>query len=96
MKPAATVNCNHVCPMFDGNKPHVGGPVSQGAGKTFIGNKPAACQGHQLRCNSPAAPVIQSGSSTVFIEGRPAARMGDPTSHGGTIIEGSATVFIGG
>jgi uncharacterized Zn-binding protein involved in type VI secretion len=35
------------------------------------------------------------GSTTVFIGGKPAARMGDTTAHGGTITLGAATVLIG-
>jgi uncharacterized Zn-binding protein involved in type VI secretion len=36
------------------------------------------------------------GSATVLIQGRPAARMGDQTAHGGTIVAGCFTVLIGG
>jgi uncharacterized Zn-binding protein involved in type VI secretion len=36
------------------------------------------------------------GSATVMIGGMPAARMGDSTAHGGTIIIGAPTVMIGG
>jgi hypothetical protein len=38
---------------------------------------------------------IASGSATVFINGKPAARMGDSTSHGGKIVTGCPTVLIG-
>lgn len=36
------------------------------------------------------------GVATVMIGGRPAARMGDTTAHGGTIAAGCPTVMIGG
>ncbi|MFR5647094.1 MAG: PAAR domain-containing protein [Bilophila wadsworthia] len=36
------------------------------------------------------------GSSSVLIGGRPAARMGDQTAHGGQIVMGCPTVIIGG
>jgi uncharacterized Zn-binding protein involved in type VI secretion len=36
------------------------------------------------------------GSSTVLIGGAPAARVGDTTAHGGTILLGCFTVIIGG
>ena len=39
--------------------------------------------------------VIAVGSFTVLIGGQPAARMGDLTAHGGTIIMGLPTVLIG-
>ena len=39
--------------------------------------------------------VIAMGSVTVMIGGMPAARMGDPTAHGGTVVIGCPTVLIG-
>jgi uncharacterized Zn-binding protein involved in type VI secretion len=39
--------------------------------------------------------TITAGSATVFIGGAPAARMGDSTAHGGTIVVGCPTVNIG-
>jgi uncharacterized Zn-binding protein involved in type VI secretion len=39
---------------------------------------------------------IVKGSATVMIGGMPAARMGDSTAHGGSIILGCLTVMIGG
>jgi uncharacterized Zn-binding protein involved in type VI secretion len=38
--------------------------------------------------------TIALGSFTVLIGGQPAARMGDTTAHGGTIILGCPTVII--
>jgi uncharacterized Zn-binding protein involved in type VI secretion len=46
-------------------------------------------------CAGPPDTIIL-GSSTVLICGSPAARMGDTTSHGGTIVAGCPTVLIGG
>lgn len=39
---------------------------------------------------------IDAGSSTVFINGLPAARVGDAVSIGGSVQDGSDNVFIGG
>lgn len=36
------------------------------------------------------------GSATVLIGGKPAARMGDSTAHGGVIATGCPTVQVGG
>ncbi len=36
------------------------------------------------------------GSGTVTIGGMPAARLGDQTAHGGSIVVGCFTVMIGG
>jgi uncharacterized Zn-binding protein involved in type VI secretion len=86
----------HVCPMFDGPKPHVGGPVSgPGAATVLIGSMPAARVGDMLVCVGPP-DVIVMGSATVLIGGMPAARMGDSTAHGGVIVAGFPTVMIGG
>jgi uncharacterized Zn-binding protein involved in type VI secretion len=40
--------------------------------------------------------TIATGSATVTIGGMPAARAGDLTAHGGTIVGGCPTVMIGG
>jgi uncharacterized Zn-binding protein involved in type VI secretion len=48
-----------------------------------------------LVCTGPP-DVIVKGSATVLIGGKPAARMGDSTGHGGTIVAGLPTVMIGG
>ncbi len=39
---------------------------------------------------------IAAGSSMVFINGLPAARIGDAVSIGGSVRDGSNNVFIGG
>jgi uncharacterized Zn-binding protein involved in type VI secretion len=46
-------------------------------------------------CVGPPDTIIK-GSATVFIGGKPAARLGDATAHGGTIMLGLPTVMIGG
>ena len=94
-RPAARVGDMHVCPMFDGPKPHVGGPVlPPGLPNVLIGGLPAATVGNMCTCAS-APDVIVMGSLGVFIGGMPAARMGDPTAHGGRIILGCFNVLIG-
>ena len=93
---AARVSDMHVCPMFNGPVPHVGGPVlPPGDPTVLIGGLPAACLGDQCICTGPPDVIIQ-GSATVLIGGKPAARIGDMTAHGGAIVFGCATVIIGG
>ena len=41
-------------------------------------------------------PIVGPSVQNVLIGGRPAARMGDSTAHGGTIAAGCPTVMIGG
>lgn len=86
----------HVCPMFNGPQPHVGGPVSgPGVATVLIGGLPAAVVGDMLVCTGPPDVIIK-GSATVMVGGRPLARMGDSTAHGGVIMGGLPTVLVGG
>lgn len=94
-QPAARVSDMHVCPMFDGPKPHVGGPIlPPGELTVLIGKLPAARVGDMATCVGPPDAIVL-GSFTVFIGGMPAARMGDSTAHGGVIVLGYPTVLIG-
>lgn len=95
MPPAARLGDMHVCPMFDGPKPHVGGPVTgPGVTNVLIGGMPAAVQGDLCTCVGPPDTIVV-GSTSVLIANRPAARLGDPTAHGGTISAGCFLVLIG-
>lgn len=94
-KPAARIGDMHVCPMFDGPKPHVGGPIiGPGVPNVLIGGMPAAVMGDMCVCVGPP-DMVALGSTGVLIGGRPAARMGDQCAHGGRIIIGMPTVLIG-
>jgi uncharacterized Zn-binding protein involved in type VI secretion len=95
-KPAARVGDMHTCPMSDGPKPHIGGPIMPpGMPTVLIGGLPAARVGDLATCAS-APDTIAFGSVTVLIGGKPAARQGDMTVHGGVIVAGFPTVLIGG
>jgi len=94
-QPAARISDMHTCPMFDGPKPHVGGPILKGEASVLIGNLPAARVSDTVTCVGPP-DTIAKGSSTVLINNLPAARMGDQTAHGGVIVLGCPTVLIGG
>jgi len=94
--PAARLTDFHACPMCDGPKPHVGGPIaSPGVPTVLIGFLPASVIGDMAVCVGPPDTVAK-GSATVLIGYKPAARMGDSTSHGGTIVMGCPTVMVGG
>ena len=95
-KPAARVSDQHLCPLFDGPKPHVGGPIlPPGTVTVLIGGLPAATVGSPCLCVSPVPDSIVLGSPTVLIGGVPAARLFDLTAHGGSIVFGAGTVLIG-
>lgn len=99
MPAAARLTDMHACPMVTPGlppTPHVGGPVvGPGVPSVLIGNLPAAVVGDNAVCVGPP-DLIVSGSSTVMIAGKPAARVGDTTAHGGCIVLGLQTVMIGG
>jgi uncharacterized Zn-binding protein involved in type VI secretion len=99
MKPAARVSDMHTCPMQTPGTPpipHVGGPIlPPGAPTVLIGGLPAATLGSMCTCVGPPDSIVM-GSATVLIQNKPAARMGDTTAHGGTIVAGCPTVLIGG
>ena len=97
MLPAARLTDNHLCPMWTGVVPHVGGPViPPNALKVLIGKLPAARVGDMLVC-AGGPDTILTGAPTVLIEGKPAARLTDLTAHGGVIVApGCPLVLIGG
>lgn len=95
MPPAARLTDMHVCPMPI-PIPHVGGPIiGPGVPTVLIVKIPAAVVGDSCVCVGPP-DTIAKGSATVMIGGKPAARMGDMTAHGGNIVIGAPTVMIGG
>ena len=99
MPPASRITDMHMRPMLTPGVPpipHVGGPITgPGVPTVLIGSVPASVLGDMCVCVGPPATVIK-GSATVLISGRPAARMGDSTAHGGSIVLGFPTVMIGG
>lgn len=98
MQPAARVGDMHTCPMQTPGTPpipHVGGPiVSPGAPTVMIGFMPAATVGSMCTCVGPPDSIVK-GSTKVLLSNKPAARMGDMTSHGGSIVVGCTQVLIG-
>ena len=92
--PAARVTDMHVCPMFNGPVPQVGGPIIKGEFTVFTGKLPQARVSDMCVCVGPPDSIMM-GAPTVLFEGRPAARMGDPCAHGGMIILGFPTVLVG-
>ncbi|GCE78350.1 PAAR domain-containing protein [Cellulomonas biazotea] len=101
--PALRVGDTALCPLFDGPKPHVGGPITPAAGvlTVLIGGQPAAVANAMpggIPCVSPAPNGIAMGSLTVLIGNFPAARLADQSMHGTPVVPGPGcpTVIIGG
>ncbi len=86
------------CPMVTPGTPpvpHVGGPIIPTCSPNVITCfMPQARVGDKSVCVGPVATIIR-GSATVLVNNKPAARMGDQTSHGGAIVTGCPTVLIG-
>ncbi len=57
---------SHVCPLFDGPKPHVGGVVTQASVTVKIGGFPAARMGDMV-VEAGAPNAIMKGAPTVLI-----------------------------
>jgi uncharacterized Zn-binding protein involved in type VI secretion len=93
-KPAARIGDMHTCPLSDGPKPHVGGPIITGFPTVIVGGSPAARMSDTATCVGPPDAIVM-GSPTVHIGGQFAARIGDPSVHGGVITTGFPTVLIG-
>lgn len=77
--------------------------VSASASRTYINGRLAQKRGSRFnshRCgkttHAGSARASSSGSSTVFIEGAPAVRIGDAIACGDTVAQGSPNVQIGG
>ncbi|HJZ41906.1 MAG TPA: PAAR domain-containing protein [Bacteroidales bacterium] len=95
MAAAARLSDLHTCPVASPN-PHIGGPITGPCVPTvLIGGLPAAVVSDICVCAGPPDTIVK-GSATVFIGGKPAARQGDQTAHGGVIVSGFPTVIIGG
>jgi uncharacterized Zn-binding protein involved in type VI secretion len=82
--------------MFDGPKPHVGGPIIPPNSTTVLSDKLYQARATDKATCAGPPDFIVTGSSTVLVNGLMAARQLDMTMHGGLITKGSTTVLIGG
>jgi uncharacterized Zn-binding protein involved in type VI secretion len=87
----------HGCPAC----PHPGvGPIVAASTNVLVNDRGAARQddiGIHAVCCGPNTFKVAKGSPTVYVNGKPFARMNDKTQHcggSGPIIEGSPDVFI--
>jgi uncharacterized Zn-binding protein involved in type VI secretion len=76
--------------------------VSGCATSVNVNGKPAAVLGAQLTPHSCGREIhagalrkVVSGSGTVFFNGKPAVRIGDPIADGDSVSQGSGNVFVG-
>ena len=93
---ASRVTDYHACPMVSGPVLHVGGPILPiGHPTVLIGSRLSARGTDQATCVGPLDFIV-TGAGTVFTGGKPAARVTSATMHGGKVVLGCFTVFIGG
>ena len=96
--PAARVTDMHTCPMATPGTPpipHVGGPILPTCSiNVFTGGLPQARVTDKCLCVGPVDMIVK-GSNSVLVNGLPAARINDTTTHGGVIITGQINVLIG-
>lgn len=99
MPDAARVADKHACPCPT-PQPHVGGPIDAPASSNVQTNSKGAARATDTLTCEPVKlkNFIVTGSLTVEINGKLAARKTDFTMHPGpgTIVEGSSNVEIGG
>lgn len=95
MQPVARMGDMHTCPMVTGVVPHVGGPcLPPMRPPTFlVGGIPAMLVGDMATCVGPPDTIVK-GSLTCLVQGKPIARMGDMTAHGGVIVVGNPTCLF--
>jgi uncharacterized Zn-binding protein involved in type VI secretion len=65
-KPASRIGDMHTCPMFDGPKPHVGGPIILGSFTVLTCSIPQSYQGNPAICVGPPDSLI-IGAPTVLV-----------------------------
>ncbi|MFH1138301.1 MAG: PAAR domain-containing protein [Pseudomonadota bacterium] len=66
LKPAARVADFHVCPLFTGLIPHVGGPILPPGSTTALwGSLPAARVGDRALCLGPLDAIAQGDASVL-------------------------------
>lgn len=87
-KPAARLSDPTSCPHTG----HGTNPIVQGSPDVLFDGLPAARMNDKSACDSP---LVSELSSTVFINGQPAATVGSKGAHGNVVIGGSGTVIIG-
>lgn len=92
-EPASRLTDSIICPTHG----HSLGPVlSPGATEVLIGGLTAARYTDICQCATPHKSPLAEGAAMVLINGLPAARVGAQTLDGGRILDGDASVLIGG
>ncbi|WP_080765690.1 AHH domain-containing protein [Pectobacterium brasiliense] len=85
-----------VSAMVDSASPPAGKVDSGSPNVSVEGSPVSRAEVDVVACTKHSGPqLIAQGSETVFVNGHPAARVGDKTVCGATIKDGASTVFFG-
>ncbi|MCA0913203.1 MULTISPECIES: PAAR domain-containing protein [Marinobacter] len=84
----------HMCPMFSGNTPHVGGGIAEGDGAFTVNGTPVALQGHKCNCKVGGPDTLSQGAPGLTVNGVPVVLQGSATAHGGVVLEGDPAVTV--
>ena len=96
MNPAARISDTHTCPMSDGPKPHVGGPIlAPCAPSVLVGGLPQARVSDMATCVGPP-DIIAIGAVSVLVQGLPDARQPESPAPGGVVTCVGPTLLKGG
>ena len=76
-----------------GDKTSHGGTVVEASSMSDIDGVGIACKGDRTVCPTHGSVPIVSGDATFIINGKPAARHGDMTACGATLIAGQQTTI---
>jgi len=87
-KPAARATDPTACPLPG----HATNPIVEGSGDVFFDGLPAARQGDATECGGAMSGGL---STTVFINGKPAATVDSVGTHGNKVTAGAGTMIVG-
>lgn len=71
-------------------------PSIQGSTNVFVNGIGAHRKDDNWAIHTGHGGTLAMGSSTVYINGKAAGRIGDPITCGSVVAQGSSNVFIGG
>lgn len=92
--PVALKGHQHLCPMVTGKTPHVGGAINQGDSAFTVNGVPIALVGHGCDCQIAGPDAITQGASGFTVNGVAVALQGSATAHGGSVVQGDASVTV--
>ncbi|AXQ15459.1 MULTISPECIES: PAAR domain-containing protein [Shewanella] len=92
--PVALKGHQHICPMFSGNTPHVGGPINQGESALTVNGIPVALTGHKCDCQVGGPDTLVQGHPSLTVNGIAVVLQGASTAHGGKVIQGDAALTV--